>query len=213
MNSSWLRAGLSVALSLPGLAGAEAVIGLAKRLDSGTFLYREIHQCQPLKKTCHIRYENSEGSIFAEKKLDYAESAYAPSVWFEDKRKGYTVEVGPHTSDAAVIDAGFDNFVRSSWEELVRGEQMEFSFLPADSKRALLMTAVADATVVCAIDQLCVRVEGKSWFVGLFLDPILLAYDRAGRQLLSYRGVSNIRDEEGVLQNVLISYEYRQDVQ
>jgi hypothetical protein len=50
--------------------------------------------------------------------------------------------------------------------------------------------------------------EVKNWFIALFSPTLRVSYDRKKNRILSYEGISNIKDEKGKNQNVRIDYIY-----
>ncbi len=63
----------------------------------------------------------------------YASNLKAPALTFRDYRLGREVTIeNPDTN--AVVDAGFDNFVRLQWQGLAEGEEIKFPFRLVDRK-------------------------------------------------------------------------------
>jgi hypothetical protein len=52
------------------------------------------------------------------------------------------------------------------------------------------------------------EVTVQNWILKLFAPKLYLRYDKNTRRLMGYRGISNIMDDRGRLQNVTITYEY-----
>lgn len=200
---------LLVSLAVFAAPGQAAeVSGEARGISSGELLYRELHRCEAGSRYCTVEYLDRNGKSFAVKTLDYTASLVAPDVSFVDHRFDLNFSYNRESPGEEVVDAGFDNFIRLSWDSLAKGGEVEFSFLPVGSDRALNMKASTDAEAECSPDQLCLVASPRGWFLGLLLQPIRLVYDRDRRRLLSYRGMSNIKDATGKSQSVAISYRY-----
>lgn len=197
---------LLVAACWPQAEASVTITGEARSIESGELRYREIHACSPDGDQCTVEYRTPGGDLFARKELDYSRSRYAPSLLMEDRRDGRVIEVRGGFAGNTVVDAGFDNYVRSRWDQLARGEVLEFPFLVAGRKRPLEMRAQRRERG-CPAWGLCIEVGLDSWWLGRLVAPIQLLYDES-RRLRQFRGVSNILDREGRRQEVAISYDY-----
>lgn len=159
-----LRQGVVVITSLlwqPGYADTGEnnlwAIGTAWTPDKSDVLYREYHFAEDpnLDLTTRVEYRRPDGSVFAEKTIDYSRSLTAPEIqhidlrntarinteFLEDARSAM-IKVGfqAHDSnryreelltyrDSVVVDAGFDPFVRKHWEQLTSGESVGAAML------------------------------------------------------------------------------------
>ncbi len=188
------------------------VLGKAYERNTGAFLYNEQHFCSEQRLLCTVEYTDAAGEVFAEKRLDFRQSLVGPSLVMNDYRNQKEISIPASQSDELVIDAGFDNFVRSSWEELSDGEQISFPFLPAGFDKPLNMRALRSDKADCKVERLCLDIKLDSWLLAMIIAPIELSYSRSNRRLLHFSGVSNIRDEDGETQDVDIHYEYLEEV-
>jgi hypothetical protein len=59
--------------------------------------------------------------------------------------------------------------------------------------------------------KIFMEVEIGNWFLRMFAPKLKLVYDEKTRHLLSYEGLSNLKDEKGNMMNVTIEYDYNQD--
>ena len=189
------------------------ILGNAYDKTSGEYLYSEYHYCAPLTQQCSVHYRDSSGVIIAIKELDYSESPFSPALVMQDFRGGSDPTIiNTNRDPALVVDAGFDNFVRSQWEALDSGQLIKFPFLVVGFDKPFSMRAREKLKQPCTDDQLCLEVSLDSWFLGMLTDPIELAYDRSGRQLLRFQGLSNIRGPGGEKLTVDIHYQYGEQV-
>jgi hypothetical protein len=104
-----------------------------------------------------------------------------------------------------VIDAGFDEFVRAHWNDLMKGDTVNFSFAVPSRLEwidfRLIPLAQKDGT-------LTVEMRLKSRWIAWLLDPVFLSYDIKSKRLLTYRGLTNIRTIDGDGIKAEIRYEY-----
>ena len=183
-----------------------SVVGEAFSLKDGELRYREVHQCSTTGDRCTVEYQSPDGQLIARKELDYQDSLHSPSLQVQDLRQGQTLTVEGDKQQEVVVDAGFDHYVRLRWEELTGGETVRFPFLVVGRDKPLKMAATQAEG--CPNDRTCFSVNLDNWLLGNLLTPIHLEYDSRSRRLLQFRGVSNIRDEQGRSQQVRIDYRY-----
>lgn len=188
------------------------VLGKAYDKNTGAFLYNEEHFCNERHLLCTVEYSDDAGEVFAKKRLDFRQSLVGPSLVMSAYRKQNEISIPASQNDVLVIDAGFDNFVRSIWQELNNGEQISFPFLPAGFDKPLNMRALRSDKIDCEAEHLCLDIELDSWLLAMVIAPIELSYSRSSQRLLRFSGMSNIRDEDGETQNVDIHYEYLEEL-
>ena len=202
-----LRTLLVLALCAPTVCdAAETYEGLAYARDGKRLLYRETHWIDGARHL--VLYRCPDGKAFARKRLDRAPGAASPDFELVDGRDGYRegvrggevfVQPGGQgalrkarlSSPRPVIDAGFDAFVRGAWDGLAGGRSM--SFLVPSRLKAMdfdVRQVAADA------ERRTFKLTLGAWY-GRLLPPIVVDYALAGRQLLRYRGIGNIRDARG----------------
>lgn len=219
------------------VSAAPWVVGTARSTENGDVLYREFHYPAPAQELLSGRIEYmAEDVLIARKDVDYSRSMTAPAVEQLDirtqtrfftrydadrrllagfQRGGQALQTATYTpTDELVIDAGFDPYVRNNWETLQAGrsitarfhvpsrlESVRISISPVDRHDC----AQASGEVLC----LLVRPAGLLRVVGWFLEPLHLAYDRETRRLLMFKGTSNLADDRGRPQSVVILYDYK----
>lgn len=182
------------------------VTGRAMHQQSGQYLYSENHFCDTDRVRCRVAYRNPDGVLLAEKAVDYSSSLNTPTVELREPADSAPESLA--ATDAQVVDAGFDHFVRSRWELLAAGEAVSFDFQALGFDRAFNMRAQTYVSADCEEVWLCLRVQLSSWLLRLVAQPIELAYHRDSRQLLRYRGITNLRSAELRSQSVEIRYTY-----
>lgn len=192
-------------LSFP--AHAVQAVGEARGADGGELRYTEHHSCSEAGTLCQVEYRDTQGNLFARKSLDYSLSKHAPSLELEYLPDGRTLRVEREATGDLVVDAGFDHYMRSSWDMLAQGEPVQFEFLPAGRDAPLSMRA-EPVEEACPNQRLCVKVRLDNWLLGAVVPPIRLQYDRDNQRLMQYLGISNLRDSDGNSQQVRIDYSY-----
>lgn len=201
----------------------ERRVGEARALDDGRVLYREEHLLardaggEPSRRL--VIYRCPDGAAFGRKTLSYGGNPFVPSFRMEDARWGYvealeTVDDGVQLSvqrpgaqletgkiaieDAALVaDAGYDEFVRQRWDQLITGEKVRLDFI-VPSRLTYYGFAVQKQREE-QVEDGAVKVFslGLSGFFGMFLPKIEVAYDAETRELRRFVGLTNIRDVEG----------------
>lgn len=212
--------------------------GDAFSLDGGKLLYTEHHQLtfkqirtdsdqivnEPISRI--TRYQDANTEEFAVKENTYLHGSATPEFNLTDTRYGYYEEVTyendrwrasyrePTESDKGklgkpdytpVIDSGFDEFVRSAWPKLMDGKTVRFSFaVPSRLEWVnFRLIPVKNKSGVLTVEM---RLSSKllSWL----LTPVQLSYDTNTMRLLTYRGLTNIRNENGEGIQAEIRYTY-----
>jgi hypothetical protein len=216
-----IMAGWLLLLAMPGAAGASLRFeeGVARDPESNVVLYRERHWLRsvgdrPVERL--VLYLCPDGRPFGRKQVDYRRSASAPAFRFDDSRSGYAEGLrdvhGPEVffqpaggtektaallSTRLVVDAGFDEFIRSRWPALLAGAAVPLDFaLPArQESMGFTVRRVGAATVAGEPAWLFrLRLGGVLGWVAPHID---VSYGQQSRRLLRFEGVSNVRDDDG----------------
>lgn len=218
--SAWLLAALlpaTIADDVQWLAWE----GIARKPHTQHVLYAEQHWLrtaagQPLERV--VLYRCPGGAVFARKHVDYRPSRIAPVFTLDDARSGYREGLAydpdgsayvffRESADAAgersivsaaglVADAGFDEFIRANWNPLIAGITQTLAFAVPARGTSYRFTARrinnprSDDTLV----TFQLRLQGLlKWLA----PPIQVSYRRDTRQLAQFRGLANLRDEQG----------------
>ncbi len=224
---------LAAGLAAPASALAiERYEGTAHSTRDGRLLYRETHyryqdQGKPARL---VLYRCADGSPFARKLVWSGAAPSAPDFEFHDARDGYRegvrnaggkreVYVQAKTGEPmrskslanpgnAVIDAGFDAFVRSRWTSLAKGDKVTAKFL-LPSRQAFLGVAIRKVDEARAgagaTEQLRLGMNLDAWY-GFAVPQTTLTYLASDRWLLRFQGVGTIRDAQGRNQEVRIDF-------
>jgi hypothetical protein len=180
-----------------------------------------------------VRYEDPAGRLIAEKIVRYGESLEAPSFEMTDFRIGLRegAEVGSEEvvlfsgsaderdrprkvtrPEVAVVDAGFDAFMRENFPEVLAGKRIEFDFAVPAARRFFRFQLVPKGEVSYGGEKaLLVKMRPASALLRLAVDPIELVYSTEGR-LLEFRGLANVCDHEGDRYKARIVFNYPESV-
>ncbi|MDX1512790.1 MAG: hypothetical protein R3174_03510, partial [Gammaproteobacteria bacterium] len=113
--------------------------------------------------------------------------------------------------DGAIVDAGFDRFIESNWEALVRGDTLVRPFL-VPSRLQFMDFRIRRVEVQGGREGVVFRLSIDSLLLGLVAPDITVVYDTSTRTLVEYVGVSNMRDAEGNNQDVRIRFGDRRNL-
>ena len=220
-------------VSLSSLLTAEESVlsyrGDAFSLEGGELLYTEYHELttkdgRPVAR--ETRYQTPNTEEFAQKQNQYGENPATPNFNLNDTRYDYSEEVTysngkwrvsysePDESDKGtlgspdytpVIDAGFDEFVRSEWPKLLEDKTVPFSFAVPSRLEWVNFRLIP---LQREEGKLTVEMRLSSRLLSWLLEPVELTYDEKTQRLLTYRGLTNIRDKDGEGIKAEIRYTY-----
>jgi hypothetical protein len=202
--------------------------GVAKSIDGKEVLYSEEHQIEldekGHNKNIRTRYLKPDGRLFATMESDFSKNKLVPEIKFEDLRfnrkeflliesekLAFKKKIGSQDEATkylpllpkSVAGQGFDNFIKINFEELTKGEvALDFGVLSEMdiySFKAYKKESDASST------QFGISLTNP--FLRMFAKELVVTYDPKTKQLLRYRGLSNILDDQSSRQNVQIDYE------
>jgi hypothetical protein len=208
---------VAASLAAPVQAAIQREQAFASALRDGAPLYREEHFVRTVDGSPDERlvlYRCLDGQPFARKRVRYGTEPSAPSFQLEDARSGYregaertaagvrVAWTAPGEAEAAallpsgqlVADAGFDEWVRRSWEPLTSGDPVSMQFLVPSQLRTYRFDVAPVASGDASLRAFRMRLGG--WF-GWLLPSIEVAYDAETRRLVRFEGLSNLRDDAG----------------
>jgi hypothetical protein len=215
---------LLLLLTIPGFAAAVESVrfeqGQAWDMQKKRLLYTESHWTRfenNLLSERTVLYRCADGTPFARKVISYAPSRLAPAFDFKDARLDYREGLRWKNGSASVwfagtegykerqlqnegtlvADAGFDGFIRSRWPQLLsdRRQQLQFA-VPSrlDSYGFHLQRVGAAVYREQAAQTFRLGLDG---WLGLVAPDIEVTYNNSGNRLLRFKGLSNIRDDDG----------------
>ncbi len=97
--------------------------------------------------------------------------------------------------EPAVVDGGFNYFVKNEWDNLVKGSTAHFNFISTarqDYYRFQLSKIESSNE-----NEMLVKMEPSNYILRVLLDPIYITYNLSTKRIINYTGISNIKDIEG----------------
>lgn len=118
-----------------------------------------------------------------------------------------------------VVDAGFDNAIRYYWDEMSKKGSVILTFVAPARLRTIKLKVRVKPLSSCRFEgvedylyekskHICYVVRPLNSMVSLFVKPIKLIYEQKTQRLVSFVGNSNVTDEKGSGQQVIITYRY-----
>lgn len=161
-------------------------------------------------------YYDANNTLIAQRTLKFNKSSFAPDFKTEDFRTGYQegaemkgkkfrLFVKESKDDKpkekiisipspAVIDGGFNQYIKANWSELEKGKALVFNFAVASRLDYYKMRTVR----ISSTDKtMKVKIEPERKILRMLASPIVVNYDKSTKRILSYEGISNISDEHG----------------
>jgi hypothetical protein len=215
MRAGWLGLGL---LWCAAAAADISYEGEARDPANGQLLYQEQHLLRgddagPDERL--VLYRCASGALFARKRVVYGAQRAAPEFLLEDGRFGYregvrrergallafargdadSAERSAEIAHSAqlVIDAGFDEFVRAQWDDLMRGRTIGVDFVVPSRLDALrFKLRRVDATEIEGEAASVFRLS-LGGLIGWFAPDIDVSYRDRDRRLMRFEGLTTIR--------------------
>ena len=215
-----LLAALLVLVAAP-LHAAEPTrfYGYAYDLKTNAYLYTEVHAAQIengrwLGGT--IDYYTPQGEKLAHKTMDFRNDEFVPVFRTEMLRSGYMEAITDNRESVVMerregkgkpvaqkridkvspmcADSGFHSCLRAGFPDLMAGKTLRFTLAVAGSLDSFRFRARrAGETTFDGRKAVKIVVEPDS-LLRLLAGPLELIYEPGQRQLLEYRGISNIHD-------------------
>lgn len=211
---------LSILLASISFSFAQfSVIGKAYRTDNNSLAYTE-SRIQAEGRNYSAEYSDKNGKLFSLKKVKYpSQRPWGPLVSLEDYNHDYKLEVvaegpqkirvnlkkdGEFKSESFKVkpdhiwDSGIHYFIVDNWDKLKTTQTREVFIL--ELMRFIEFDFTRDEN-----DRVEMKISNTllSWFV----DPIYIQYDSQAN-MLTYNGVSDIKDPKGDQLDVKIRYSY-----
>lgn len=224
---------LALLMACPCVAADRHYTGVAYADGSQRVSYREEHWLIDDRgtRTRLVLYRCPSGAAFARKWVRYNVSqASTPEFDFVDARDGYREGVHRQANglqvyiqkdahaiadsivlaprEGAVVDAGFDAYVQEHWGALSQPGGLRATFVVP--RRLTYM----DLRLVVVLDDgqmRHLRMSLAGW-LGVVAPTVDLIYATDGHRLLSFQGISNIRDAAGHNQRVRIEFPASQEL-
>jgi hypothetical protein len=194
-------------------------------IDSYHGVAYEKGDSKPIHVETTTNYYNPDHKLIATRSLDFSKSSFTPNFKTEDLRTGYLEGAEANGSavklffrrdkksaiqertiqvpQPAVIDGGFNQFIKSNWKSLEGGESVVFYFTVSSKLDYYKMRAVK----VNAIgNSMKIKIEPDQQVFRWIATPIIITYELTTKRILSYEGKSNIANEDGMNITVKLIY-------
>ncbi|WP_421920388.1 hypothetical protein [Marinifilum sp.] len=206
--------------------------GVAKDKKSKQIIYKEVHE-ELFKEGKHIGtitwFVCKNNIEFAKRELDFSKSFQKPSYKLIDNRNGLIEEVthkgGNHfdiryrkntnsklkkkniyVPEPAVVDGGFNYFIKNNWDRIISEEHINFNFLSAAFQNYFNFIIHRAKEKEKADNIIVLKMESKRTLLKLIMNPIYIAYDANTKRICHYEGISNIRDANGSSYKAILQY-------
>lgn len=216
--AAWLLLSSAASAAVPQ-NGVHRFYGYAYELKSNKYLYTEVHAQTVVggKWTGGtIAYFDPAGEKVGFKTLDFSNDPLIPVYRLDLPHKGYfesitangaTIEMKTRSAADAkertaaisktgtmAADSGFHAILVENFPSLLTGKPFKFRLVVAGNLDSYKFKAVKTGdTVFDGKPSIKLRVEADS-LLSFIADPLDLIYDIESRQLLEYRGISNLHD-------------------
>lgn len=207
-----------LAIAAPATADLVETRGDAHAIGSDTVLYTEHHLLRRADGAARERivlYRCPDGRAFGRKTLDYGDNPSTPTFRMDDANVGY-VEGTRRDGDALVafagfsdagepdawtipaspslvIDAGFDEFIRSHWAQLQTGDPLPIRFVVPNRGKAydFRLAALREETIAGA--PATVLRLSLGGLLGWFAPDIDVSYRNSDQRLMRFEGLTSVR--------------------
>lgn len=206
--------------------------GYAYELNSDAFIYTEHHEefrRDGVLLADRVTYKKPDGSVIAQKVVRFDQNTVAPDFLKEDYRTGFqegATQDKTHltlllkrTADGdmkktklqkpedLVIDAGFNQYVIQHWDALLKGKRQVFKFaIPTRNEYFQFRLEKSGTEQIEGRETVVFRMALNAFLFRLFVDDIIVGYDAETKSLSFYKGLSNIRDNDGELYKAMIKF-------
>lgn len=214
--------------------------GTAKN-EAGEIVYYEEHQVEHNKqgqvKQILTRYlrPNDKREMFARLESKFHKSTYVPESTFEDFRfnereesfisKGKEQLTLKHTdaqtdktstevlkiTSKMVMGQGYHNYILAKLDEFEVGQKRTLDFVVAAKQTSHEFDLTYLGRKKVDSDLVTFRLDITNWFYRLFADKIEVDYHPGNKRIMAYRGLTNISDDEGDSQSLIITYSYPEE--
>ncbi|MDE5418852.1 hypothetical protein L3049_12625 [Labilibaculum sp. DW002] len=206
--------------------------GIAMDKNSLEFIYKEVHQ-EIFREGKHLETQTSfvgeNGSEFAHRELDFRNSFQKPNYLLMDERSGLLEEVihlganqfgiryqknynsklkekSIYVPEPAVVDGGFNYYIKNNWNKLMAEEKLVFNFLSVAFQDYFTFRIYKVDEQTNNPNIVVLRMECQKLFLRVLMNPIYVHYDLQSKRISKYEGISNIRDQEGHSYKALLNY-------
>ena len=159
-----------------------------------------------------VQYELEQPQLGIKERIERTADGLRIEVVNEDDRRNK--QVSYKNPESIVIDAGFDDFIVRRWDDLISGKSVKFPFASTgqlDVVYLQLKRVDADSRVLSQAGKARFEMNVANPLLRLLLDPVTIEYYVQSQVLASYRGISNIKNENQENYDVFIEFEHERN--
>lgn len=225
---------LTFALFFSGLVYGETQVYRGEARLKGKIVYLEKHTTEisgGKVKSSVTEYTSPDGKLLAKLSNNFEKSLNAPEnemldlshknkhgVRYEndkivmynqddnEKEKSKLLNPRDFKNKLIVAGQGLHYYIVGNMEDIILKGKLDMRFLipgRLDSYNFYMKMKKSSSETVEF------EIEIDNWFLRMFAPKLELVYDRKKSRLLSYKGLSNIRDKDKEIMNVEITYKYQ----
>lgn len=207
--------------------------GYAYTLEGGDYRYTEHHEVKRVdgKITIwNVTYVGPSGQVLAKKHMDFSANPTVPTYrmtmpksgyeegirhdngqWTMFKRESADAETQTKAfaiDDPMAADSGFNQLVQQHFDALNSGQNVAFKFVAAGRQSVIDLKAHKTGnTTFEGKPAVTFKAELDMFLINNFVPSLKLTYDPKSEQLLEYRGIGNIHNDQGKVYPVRVSYD------
>lgn len=204
--------------------------GLAVEMKSGRSLYEELHGEGGeggKVRLLETAFVNPKGDTIATRTLDFSRSTTQPIYLFSDRRSGWEEGASLEADgfrvhcrkgrdkarkekllqvpEPAVIDGGFNNFLRECMADLQAGKRIRFNFVVPSRLDWFRFGARMDKEKSKS-GLVVLTAEPENAMLRLVAPKIQVTYDPVTGLMAGYQGISNVAAQGGGNQYIRLTY-------
>ena len=205
----------------------------ARNLENNKIIYKEFHKEKYSGgriKVSVTKYNDLNNNPISERIMKFNDDLIKPNFILEDLTSGYIegadvigenkVKVFTRkdsnskieeevltVEEPYVIDGGLTYFFIKHWDSLINGQTEEFNFITPSKLDYFRFRVYKDSIVTIGGRKgMQLILEPNSFFIRAFVDPIIIVYALDNKEILYYKGISNVNDENGNSYSVEINF-------
>ena len=209
--------------------------GKAYDLKTDQLLYTENHKTnedgEGFNTFIETDYRDKEGALIAKIRSDFTKNKFIPDVTFEDLRNQTkeTQTLDLEKNEVTIVrnylktnktkqrtfsvkknmlgGQGFNNFLRANFEDLVNGKSIHVNFIVLASRDYFQFDIKRKSPP--QNESVDFGLNVSSYFLKVFVSEIKTRYNIQTKRLMTFKGLSNLLNENGDPMKVRIEYEYK----